>query len=105
MARFLLLGLNGDGELQALTVTDPSGTTLPHGDHGAFLDQMDDVDELTAIVELPEGDFRPTVFDPVGDTEARMGFFDLQAGDLSVAGPDSGVTGDDSVDNTAANNG
>lgn len=76
MARWLAIAVNEHGNVQAAIVTDPSGTALPFGDHGALCERME-VDELTSLVELPDDDFRPTVTDCSGDTEAPMAFIDL----------------------------
>ncbi len=61
-----------------------------------------------AMNAAKESDARPKTDDALGIAGL---IFDhvadgmIPAGEASMAGPDSGITGDDSVDNTAANNG
>lgn len=77
MARWLVLAVSDNGDLKGVVVNDTSGTNLPFGDHSAVIERLDDCSELTAIIELPEGDFRPEVIDPTTDSEAPMTFLDL----------------------------
>lgn len=110
--RFMILYMAAAG-LAAHIVTAPQGSTeLPEFDpterdefyetHGL----ADEDGDVLAIVGLPDGDFRPDLISGENGEEVPVTFFDMHAANaVSMAGPDSGVTGDDTVDNTAANNG
>lgn len=67
-----------------------------------------EADLVTAIKSL-EGENKPEGADNTVESFASFLFSRLRtnvdAGEVGVGGPDSGVTDDDNVDNTAANNG
>lgn len=76
MVRWLAIGRDADNDVKTAMISDPSGTALPYGDHGAICEQME-IMELTCLIEMPEGDFRPDVIDTAADAEAPMIFIDL----------------------------
>jgi hypothetical protein len=76
MARWLAIAVDENGDVKTAMVNDSDGINFPFGDHGAICERME-VDELTSIVEMPDGDFRPLVTDCSADTEAPMQFIDL----------------------------
>lgn len=75
--RWLALAIDKSGLIKAAIVNDTTNCSLPHGDHTKIINVLPGCDELSTVIELPDGNFRPEVFDCNEDQEAPVVFLDL----------------------------
>ena len=75
--RWLAIAVDENGDVKAAIVNDTTNGALPYGDHTVVINALPGCDSLTAIIELPDGDFRPEVVDTTTDSEAPIAFLDL----------------------------